>query len=64
MQAAGDPQAQPLNLAYEQQVRLCNPLQRLQEMAAAQPRNWVRYCATTSGERDGTLGMLPRRSSP
>jgi hypothetical protein len=51
---------QPLHLPYEQQVTLCSSLQRLQEMATAQPRNWVRYCATSSSSRDGTLCMLTR----
>jgi hypothetical protein len=51
---------QPLHLPYEQQVTLCSSLQRLQEMATAQPRNWVRYCASSSSSRDGTLCMLTR----
>ena len=48
--------AQPL--PYEQHVKLCTSLQRLQEMATAQPRNWIRYCATSAASSDGTLCML------
>ena len=48
----------PLHLPYEQQVKLCNSLQRLHEMATAQPLNWAKYCA--SADSDGTLCLLMR----
>ena len=50
----------PVHLQYEQQLRLCASLQKLLEMATAQPRNWARYCARTSSVADGTLCFLLR----
>ena len=52
--------AHPLHLPYETQLRLSSSLQKLHDMCAAQPRNWSRYVALTSGSADGTLAFLLR----
>ena len=48
------------SLTYEGQVALGAALHTLCNLAAAQPRNWLRYCSRSSASRDGALCFLAR----
>lgn len=48
------------SLTYEGQVALGAALHTLCNLAAAQPRNWLRYCSRSSASRDGALCFLSR----